>query len=113
MKKYDIEEYITENGKTPFSEWAEGLKDKTAQRKVSQRIDRASLGNFGDYKSIKGSNGIFEMREHYGSGYRIFYSIVENKIVLLLAGSTKKDQNKIITKAKEYLADYDRRKNHE
>ena len=37
--------------------------------------------------------------------------IVGNKIVLLLAGSTKKDQNSTIAKAKEYLADYERRMN--
>ncbi len=113
MKKYDIEEYATENGGTPFSKWSENLKDKTAQRKIYQRIDRASLGNFGDYKNIKGAKGIFEMREHYGPGYRIFYSIIENKIVLLLAGSIKRDQDKAIETAKKYLADYERRKCHE
>jgi putative component of toxin-antitoxin plasmid stabilization module len=51
------------------------------------------------------------MREHYG--YRIFYSIIENKIVLLLAGSIKRDQKKAIETAKKYLADYERRKGHE
>ncbi len=46
------------------------------------------------------------MREHYGPGYRIFYAVVGKKVVLLLVGSTKKDQKKIIAKAKEYLTDY-------
>ena len=46
------------------------------------------------------------MREHYSPGYRIFYAVVGKKLVLLLAGSTKKDQKKAIAKAKEYLADY-------
>lgn len=110
MKRYEIEQYTKENGQTPFLEWVGGLKDKTAQRKIVQRIDRASLGNFGDFKSIKGAKGVFEMREHYGAGYRIFYSIIENKIVLLLAGSLKRDQDKAIKQAKEYLADYERSK---
>jgi putative addiction module killer protein len=52
------------------------------------------------------------MREHYGSGYRIFYRIIENTIVLLLAGSTKKEQSTVIAKAKDYLADYERRQTH-
>ena len=49
------------------------------------------------------------MRDHYGQGYRIYYSIEGQKIILLLAGSTKKEQTKTIAKAKEYLADYKRR----
>ena len=108
--KYDIEEYTTEDGKSPFSDWVSGVKDKTVARKIARRIDRATLGNFGDCKSIQGAKGIFEMREHYGPGYRILYSIVENKVVLLLAGSIKRDQAKAITAAKQYLADYERRK---
>ena len=106
--RYELEEYAKENGETPFSDWLEGLKDQKAQRKITQRIRRASLGNFGDFKSIKGSKGLFEMREHYGAGYRVFYSIIEGKIVLLLAGSIKRDQKKAIRQATEYLADYER-----
>ena len=112
MKRYELEEYIKENGETPFSDWLEGFKDQKIQRKITQRIRRASLGNFGDFKKIKGSKGLFEMREHYGAGYRVFYSIVENKIVLLLAGSIKRNQDKVIKQAKEYLANYERN-NHE
>lgn len=99
---------MKENGDTPFSDWLEGLKDQKAQRKITQRIRRASLGNFGDFKSIKGVKRLFEMREHYGTGYRVFYSIIQNKIILLLAGSIKRDQTKAIKQAAEYLADYER-----
>ena len=113
VKKYVIEEYTTENGDAPFSEWIDGLKDSIAQLKVSQRIDRAMLGNFGDYKSIKGSKGLLEMRINYGPGYRVFYSITQGKIVLLLAGSIKRDQDKAIQKAAQYLADYERRNRHD
>lgn len=108
MKRYELEEYIKENGETPFSDWLEGFKDQKIQRKITQRIRRASLGNFGDFKKIKGSKGLFEMREHYGAGYRVFYSIIENKVVLLLAGSIKRNQDKTIKQAKEYLASYER-----
>lgn len=110
---YDIEVYEDEKGEVPFSDWLLKLKDKLAVAKIHSRIDRASLGNFGDWKDIKGAKGIFEMREHYGQGFRVFYTIIGNKIVLLLAGSTKRDQKKTINKAKEYLADYERRQRHE
>jgi len=110
---YDIEVYENIKGEAPFSNWLLGLKDKIAQIKIHARIDRTSLGNFGDCKQIKVSKGIFEMREHYGQGYRIFFTIREKKIVLLLAGSVKKEQIKTIQKAKEYLADYKRAENHD
>ncbi len=110
MQHYDIEEYQTAAGKTPFGTWLLNLKDEMAQAKIRARITRASFGNFGDWKDIKGAKGIFEMREHYGSGYRIFYTVVGKKVVLLLAGSSKKDQKKTIAKAKQYLANYEERK---
>ncbi len=106
MKQYDIEEYVTITSKAPFGEWLLKLKDEMAQAKIQARIRRASFGNFGDWKDIKGAKGILEMREHYSPGYRVFYSVIGKKLVLLLAGSTKKDQKKTIAKAKEYLADY-------
>ncbi|MDH5564790.1 MAG: type II toxin-antitoxin system RelE/ParE family toxin [Nitrospirota bacterium] len=112
MKRYEIEAYATEKGTVPFQEWLEDLKDTTAQTKVFARLERAKFGNFGDFKRIKGANGLYEMRERHGAGLRMYYSIIEGKIVLLLAGSTKKDQDKTIFKAKEYLADYERRTSH-
>jgi putative addiction module killer protein len=107
--KYEIEVYEDSTGAAPFESWLLKLKDKRVQVKIQKRIDRAALGNFGDWKDIEDANGIFEMREHYGAGYRIFYSIVNRKIILLLAGSSKKDQKRTIMKAKEYLADYKRK----
>ncbi len=109
MLHFDVEEYETLEGRKPFSEWLLGLKDRLGKVKLQARIDRASLGNFGDWKEIKGAHGLFEMREHYGPGYRIFYTIMGQKIIVLLAGSSKKDQKKAIVQAKAYLADYEER----
>ncbi|GJL51457.1 MAG: addiction module killer protein [Nitrospirales bacterium] len=111
--RYTIEEYITEDGKTPFRDWVNHLKDQTAQRKIAVRLRRTSFGNFGDCKRIKGVQGLWEMREHFGGGYRIYYSLKEKTMVLLLAGSTKKDQTKAIAQAKGYLADFERRHPHD
>ncbi len=66
MEQYDIEEYETVDGKVPFGEWLLNLKDKMARAKIRARIRRASFGNFGDWKDIKGTQRIFEMRENYG-----------------------------------------------
>lgn len=106
MKQYDIEEYVDRSGKVPFRDWLLRLKDSIARAKLTARIDRAAHGNFGDWKAIKNAPGVFEMREHYGPGYRIFYAVIGQKIVLLLAGSSKRDQKKAIATAKRNLADF-------
>jgi len=106
---YEIEEYVTANDKCPYAKWVNGLKDHIARSKVAGRVERAMYGNFGDWKSLAGAKGVCEMRENYGPGYRIYFSIVRKKIILLLAGSTKKDQDRMIAKAAEYLADYEGR----
>ena len=103
---YEVEEYTTELGAAPFGKWLLSLKDKRAQAKIRARITRSAFGNFGDWKKIAGVPGLCEMRDHYGPGYRIYYSVQGQKIVLLLAGSTKKDQSKAITQATDRLADY-------
>ena len=84
-------------------------KSAEAKTQVVARIRRAALGNFGDWKTLAGGDGIHEMRLHSGPGFRIFYAIVGQTIILLLAGSTKKDQDLTIAKAKSYNEDYARR----
>ena len=109
MKRYEVENYKNEEGEAPFRSWIENLADAKAQTMLVARIDRASYGNFGDWKALSGAKGLFEMRLHYGQGYRIFYTVIGQRVILLLAGSIKRDQDKMIAKATEYLADYNRR----
>ena len=106
MIMYEINEYVTKDGVSPFSEWIESLQDARVRAKIRARLDRVILGNFGDYKSVTDAKSILELRDHYGAGHRIYFHIVGKKIILLLAGSIKRDQKKAISKAKEYLADY-------
>jgi len=40
------------------------------------------------------------------------YTIMDRAVVLLLAGSTRRDQKRVIVKATEYLADYHGRRQH-
>ena len=110
MKVYSLEEYITTKGEVPFRNWLLKLKDKHTVARIFTRLDRIQLGNFGDYKRIKGVEDLYEIREQHGAGYRIFFSIIEGNIVLLLAGSNKKHQQRGIEKAIQYLDDYYRRK---
>ena len=106
---YEIEEYVAEDGTSPFADWLEGLKDTRARMRLLARLDRASLGNLGDWKAVSDVEGIAELRDHYGPGYRVYFSFVGRSTVLLLAGSTKRNQNRAIRRAKGYLEDYRRR----
>lgn len=105
-KCYEVDQYVTADGKRPYDKWLDGLKDKKALGLLLARAGNAAYGNFGDSKSIRGAKGLHEMRVHYGAGYRIFYTVIDDKLVLLLAGSIKRDQKKMIEVAKKRLADH-------
>lgn len=101
----EIRRYITAEGRIPFLEWYYSLRDGKAQVKVDARLERVSLGNFGDYKSV--GDGVCELRINYGPGYRIYFRQAGSKIVLLLCGGDKSTQEQDIQKAKEYSTDYE------
>ena len=82
-----------------FLKWLGKLKDAHARTKIHIRIEQAKLGNFGDFKFI--SEGIYEMRIHYGPGYRIYYTKEDDVVVLLLVGGDKSTQQRDIEKARE------------
>ena len=69
---YEVKEYFTEAGECPFDEWLGGLQDIQAKRKILGHIARVRRGNLGDWKSLENAQGIFEMRIHFGPGYRIY-----------------------------------------
>ncbi|NDE90410.1 MAG: type II toxin-antitoxin system RelE/ParE family toxin [Alphaproteobacteria bacterium] len=92
--EYAVEEYVTPKGTSPFSEWLNQLKDNIAVAKIMARIDRAAHGNFGDWKSLAGTKGIFEMRETHGGGYRIYYSLIGRKLFYFWQVQQKKIRKK-------------------
>ncbi len=102
----EVEVYSTNEGKQPFTEWLNSLKDKKGADKILLRIRRIQTGNLGDHKSI--ADGVFELRVDSGPGYRIFFGKVENRIILLLCGGNKNSQDNDIQRALQYWADYRR-----
>ncbi len=84
-----------------FDKWHDVIKDKQVLTRIDIRINRVSKGNFGDYKQL--SENLYELRLFFGSGYRIYYTIQENVIVLLLNAGDKKSQQKDIKKAKQLM----------
>lgn len=87
-----------------FDKWLSKQKDRQAVRAIAMRIARAEQGNFGDSESV--GEGVSEMRIFIGKGYRIYYTIRGDTVVLLLNGgikSNKKQQQEDIAKAKQIL----------
>ncbi len=104
IQKIHIEIYTTQAGDAPFLKWLESFKDRTIRYRIKERLDRMTLGNFGDYKPI--SDGVSELRLAFGAGYRIYFSQLKEKVVLLLYGGDKSTQKKDIKKAIVYWNDY-------
>ncbi|MEK0180527.1 MAG: type II toxin-antitoxin system RelE/ParE family toxin [Oscillatoriales cyanobacterium] len=100
----EIQRYTTPDGKVPFSEWLDSLRDLKAKFKIDGRLDRVQEGNLGDYRSV--GEGVYELRINYGPGYRVYFGQVGTTIVLLLIGGDKSTQEQDINKAKEYWTDY-------
>lgn len=105
----EIRRYTKSNGKAPFDDWLKNLRDNKTRLRIQQRLRRISLGNLGDYKSIK--EGVCELRLDFGSGYRIYFSQIDQMVILLLCAGDKDSQNRDIEKAVEYLKDYENRTN--
>ena len=107
LSLFTLEYYITETGKIPFKDWLENLKDIHARAKIRVALDRVRLGNFGHAKFI--GEGINELKIDFGPGYRVYYALAGDAIVLLLLGGDKASQSKDIVRAKEYWKEFKRR----
>jgi putative addiction module killer protein len=104
----EIVVYQTAEGIAPFEGWLLKLRDRQAKVHVLRRIQRVSLGNFGDHKGL--GEGLAELRIDHGPGYRVYYTQDGTKIILLLCAGDKRTQTADIERAKEYMSDYERRK---
>ena len=82
-----------------FDRWLDGLRDRRAKTKVATRMVRIEEGLLGDWKSV--GDGVSEIRIDHGPGYRLYYTLREQVIVILLCGSDKRDQDKAVRLAKE------------
>jgi putative addiction module killer protein len=80
-----------------FSNWLDGIKDRETRLRLARRLDKAQRGNLGDIKAIK--DGVFEMREHFGPGWRMYYIQRGDTLVIMLGGGAKSTQSADIAKA--------------
>ena len=103
----EVFRYQTVAGSEPLTVWLSALRDRQAQVKVRIRIRRLESGAFGDCEPV--GESVFELREHLGPGYRVYFGRHGRSVVILLCGGTKKTQDADIKTAKEYWLDWKRR----
>jgi putative addiction module killer protein len=82
---------------TDFAAWLDGLKDRMTRARLNRRIDRAINGHLGDVKPV--GEGVFEMREHFGPGWRMYYVQRGAVLIVMLGGGDKSTQAADIAKA--------------
>ena len=82
-----------------FQQWFMALKDKVVKTRIQMRIDRLQNGNAGDTAPV--GEGVSEMRLHFGSGWRVYYTERNHEIIVLLVGGSKNGQQQDIKLALE------------
>ncbi|MEG4084125.1 type II toxin-antitoxin system RelE/ParE family toxin [Microcoleus sp. POL10_C6] len=103
----EIRRYTTAEGRAPFTEWLDALRDRNVRVRIKSRLDRVEQGNLGDFKSV--GQGVFELRINYGPGYRLYFGQVGLTIVVILIAGDKSTQEQDIRQAIEYWTDYEKR----
>jgi putative addiction module killer protein len=110
-RERNLQEYITRTGRNPFGEWLQSITDKATRARIRTRLSRLRLGNFGDSRGV--GEGVNELRLDFGPGYRVYYGLVGDTIVLLLGGGTKRTQVRDIQAAKRYWQEFQEEHAHE
>ena len=84
-----------------FEAWLSTIRDPLTRGRLLTRLRRVALGNLGDVVPI--SEGISEMREHFGAGWRMYYIQRRKVIIVMLGGGSKSTQVADIKKVKKLL----------
>jgi len=95
--------YVGPDGERPFETWFKTLEPIRARTSIAARIDRAERGALGDWKPIR--SGVCEMRVHFGPGYRVYFGL-DGDVIVLLWGGVKSTQPRDISRAVKYWGDY-------
>lgn len=86
-----------------FDKWLQNLRDIRAKTAITRRLRQVELGNLGDHKNL--GEGLWELRLHLGPGFRIYYTIQNGCLIIVIAGGAKGMQAKDIQHAREIIAE--------
>ena len=80
-----------------FSDWLFGLRDGMTHRRLARRLEKAQRGLLGDVAPV--GEGVFEMREFFGPGWRMYYVQRDGVLVIMVGGGDKSTQQADIARA--------------
>lgn len=80
-----------------FTEWLNTIKDGLTKRRLARRLEKAQMGNLGDVQPV--GEGVSEMREHFGRGWRMYYVQRGDVLIVMLGGGPKSTQQQDIKAA--------------
>ncbi len=106
----ELREYVDSSGRSPFGKWFDDL-DSHAAVKVTIALERIASGHKAAMKAL--GEGVSEYKIDFGPGYRIYFGRDGERLVILLAGGTKKRQQRDIENAKAAWKVYKMRKEKE
>jgi putative addiction module killer protein len=86
-----------------FEKWFAAIRDRKLKIIITERLNRISEGILGDVNFI--AEGVWEIRIHFGAGYRIYYTRQGREIILLLCAGDKGTQKRDIERAREMAND--------
>lgn len=87
---------------TEFTAWFKSLRDGMTRIRLARRLEKAQQGNLGDVKPV--GEGVYEMREMFGPGFRMYYVMSGKTIIVMLGGGDKSTQKADIEAAKALAA---------
>lgn len=73
-----------------FDAWLNGINDRITKLRLARRLQRVQHGHLGDVKPV--GDGVFEMREHFGPGWRMYYVQRGQVLIIMLGGGSKSTQ---------------------
>ncbi|HSW75791.1 MAG TPA: type II toxin-antitoxin system RelE/ParE family toxin [Candidatus Saccharimonadales bacterium] len=101
--KWRLEYWCDDKGRSPLEEWLDSLS-KEQFKSVARELKLLELsGNMlklPHSRSLK--MGLFELRDRK-YGFRIYYTFLKNKIILMMHAGDKKTQDKDIDIARQRL----------
>ena len=80
-----------------FDAWLAGIRDGMTRIRLAKRLDKAQRGLLGDVEPV--GEGVCEMREFFGPGWRMYYVERKGVIIVMLGGGDKSSQQADIVAA--------------
>lgn len=81
-----------------FDDWLGGLRDRQTRFRLLRRLEKAQRGLLGDIAPV--GDGVHEMREFFGPGWRMYYIQRGEVLIVMLGGGDKSTQAADIAVAK-------------